>query len=236
MNQAYFHHSGSMYFGSEEVVVFPIDHKDPYETPAAQYYYKPIDATTTAILMVNAASRATDLRLNWTDVPFLPYGAFICRHIKQVRALLQSPRRLEARGPRHFQTLDGRQRRTTPRLRLLDPILNPHNNPHAFADAIWKNICIYTTDTRAAFFRESSSGTGLRHSHAHLCARSIGRADLVDLSRRRKNSADLVELLLANTLSYEVQAPKRHVSASKLGVSCLELFIFILVNFLMNDV
>jgi len=76
VNQAWFGHSGSAFKQSEDAVALgsipPTRHFDAVaavDAPAWQFLYKPVDATTTAVLLMNSADAAATLTLNFDDVP-----------------------------------------------------------------------------------------------------------------------------------------------------------------------
>jgi len=73
VNQAYYGHSGSPFVNSSEVTTLSAS-EGQLEIFNYQYFYKPIDATRTAVLLMNHLNSTQDLVLNFADVPHLPCG------------------------------------------------------------------------------------------------------------------------------------------------------------------
>lgn len=78
VNQAYVGHSGSRFFASAATVALPNPRRDYPRQPAfvvvpeAQYLYKRVSDTETAVLLVNSKDEAATLVLAFADVPDLP--------------------------------------------------------------------------------------------------------------------------------------------------------------------
>lgn len=91
VNQAWHGHSGSPFSSSSELIeldsvnyaAMPRDDKDAVTgatiAPATQYFYKPIDATHTAVLLMNHGLVKKDLTFKLADVPGLSCAAAGCQ-------------------------------------------------------------------------------------------------------------------------------------------------------------
>jgi alpha-galactosidase len=78
VNQAYHGFSGSLFAQAPSTVDLCEAAEGAVESctvPAWQSFYKPINATATAVLLMNHAATAADLSVAWADVPNLPCAA-----------------------------------------------------------------------------------------------------------------------------------------------------------------
>jgi hypothetical protein len=70
VNQAYQGHSGSPFAQSERTVVLTeAAGAKPIAVASSQYYYKPVSATETAVLLMNHDTAAQDLTLDFSSIP-----------------------------------------------------------------------------------------------------------------------------------------------------------------------